>query len=178
MLKKIVLALSAFIVGFSIFVYLQPGEFKVSRAILIAAPAAQVFEQVNDFHHWTAWSPWAKLDPAMTTHFEGAPFGRGAVYGWKGNDKVGEGKMTLLQSDPASMIRIQIDFESPMKATHLTEFSFKADSQGTLVNWSMFGKNNFISKAFHLFIDMDKMIGADFEKGLAQLKMVSEAAKK
>ena len=133
---------------------------------------------MNDFHNWKAWNPWARLDPAMKQGYEGAPAGPGAVYTWAGNNEVGEGRMTLTESRPNDSIRIRLDFLKPFRGTSLAEFTFKPEGDRTVVTWSMTGQNNFMAKAVHLFMDMDKMIGGNFEKGLAQMKAVVEAAPK
>lgn len=178
MLKKIFIALAAVIGLLIVIVALQPADFRVSRSTTIAAPAPLVFAQVYDFHKWEAWSPWAKLDPSMKTTYSGAPAGVGAVYAWSGNDQVGEGRMTLSETRPDDLIRIDLQFIKPFAANNITEFVFKPEADKTQVTWNMSGKNNFMSKAFGLFMNMDKMIGGDFEKGLAQLKSVAEAAVK
>jgi hypothetical protein len=118
------------------------------------------------------------MDPAMKRTFEGPAAGAGAMYSWVGNSKVGEGKMTLTASKASENIHIQLDFLKPMKATNQTEFTFKTEGKQTLVTWSMTGTKNFISKIFCLFMNMDKMVGGDFEKGLAELKTVAESAPK
>lgn len=171
------LILDALIVALVVVIALQPGPFSITRSTSIAAPPATVFAHVNDFHKWEAWSPWAKLDPAMKTTYDGPPSGKGAVYTWAGNSKVGEGRMTLTDSRPGERVGIQLEFLKPMAAVNQTEFLFKDDAGRTTVTWNMSGTNNFLGKAFALFMNMDKMVGADFEKGLAQLKAVSEATK-
>ena len=178
MLKKILFALLGIIAALAVIVVLQPSDFRISRSTTIAAPAATVFEQVNDFHKWEGWSPWAKLDPNMKQSHEGSPTGVGASYWWSGNDQVGEGRMTLTESRPSEMIRIKLEFLKPFAATNTAEFSFKPDGNQTTVTWSMFGSNNFMAKAFGIVMNMDKLVGADFEKGLAQLKTVAETAGK
>ncbi len=178
MLKKILSAFAAIAIVVVIGIALQPAEFRISRSTTIAAPAQPVFAQVYDFHKWEAWSPWAKLDPNMKKSHTGAPAGVGSIYSWSGNDQVGEGRMTLTESRPDELIGIKLEFKKPFAATNSTEFNFKADGNRTAVTWSMSGTNNFISKAFGLFMNMDKMVGGDFEKGLAQLKSVAEAAPK
>jgi uncharacterized protein YndB with AHSA1/START domain len=178
MLKKILFALLGIIAALAVIVVLQPSDFRISRSTTIAAPAATVFEQVNDFHKWDGWSPWAKLDPNMKQSHEGSPTGVGASYWWSGNDQVGEGRMTLTESRPSEMIRIKLEFLKPFAATNTAEFSFNPDGNRTTVTWSMFGTNNFMAKAFGLVMNMDKLVGADFEKGLAQLKTVAETAGK
>jgi len=173
MLKKVLITLLVIIAALAVIIAMQPAEFRVSRSITIPAPAATVFEQVNDFHKWDAWSPWAKLDPAMKKSHEGAPAGVGAMYSWSGNDQVGEGRMTLTESRPSERIRIKLEFLKSFAATNTAEFDFKADGNQTVVTWSMFGTNNVMAKAFGLFMNMDRLVGGDFEKGLAQLKAVA-----
>lgn len=176
MFTKIILALVLIVGGFFAVAAFQPKDFSVARSATITAPPATVFDQVNDFHKWDAWSPWAKLDPQMKQTFEGPPAGTGASYAWVGNNKVGEGRMTILESRPNELVKIKLEFIKPFAATNTAEFTFKAAGNQTLVNWSMTGEKNLISKAFGLVMNMDKMIGGDFEKGLADMKQVSEAA--
>jgi Polyketide cyclase / dehydrase and lipid transport len=178
MLAIILIALAVIVVLFLIVVALQPSDFRVVRSATIFAPAPAVFAQVNDFHNWEAWSPWAKLDPALKQTHEGAPAGTGAIYSWAGNSRVGEGRMTLTESHPSDLIRIKLEFMKPFRATNVAEFSFKPEGNQTAVTWSMTGKNNFMAKAMHLFMNMDKLVGGYFEKGLAQMKSVVEAAPK
>lgn len=180
MIKKILLSLVVVIVVlvavFICIVALQPAHYRVERSATINAPALVVFAQVNDFHKWDAWSPWAKLDPGMKQTFEGAPAGTGAVYTWAGNRQVGEGRMTITDSHPNDLIKIKLEFIKPFAATNATDFTFKPQGDQTGVTWTMSGDNTFIGKAFALFMNMDKMVGGDFEKGLAQMKSVAEAA--
>lgn len=179
MLKNILLAIVAVIAVLLVVISMQPAAYQVSRSAVIAAPPADVFALVNDFHQWDKWSPWAKLDPAMKTTFSGSPAGTGAVYYWIGDDKVGEGRMTIADAKPSELIRIKLEFIKPFASSSDTEFTFRPEANGTSVNWTMRGENNFISKAFCLFMGgMDKMIGPDFEKGLAQMKAAAESAKK
>ena len=117
MLKKILLGLVAILAVFAVVVALQPSEFRIARTAIVAAPAPDVFAQVNDFHNWEAWSPWAKLDPAAKATFEGPAAGQGAVFKWAGNDKIGEGSMTLTDSRPAELVRIKVDFVKPFAGT-------------------------------------------------------------
>jgi len=181
MLKKILLgglmAIVLIVAIFSVVVAMKPAHYQVERSATINAPPAVVFAQVNDFHKWEAWSPWAKIDPAMKTTYSGAPSGNGATYSWVGNSDVGEGRMTIVESRPNDLIKIKLEFLKPFSATNSTEFSFVPQGNQTAVKWAMSGDNNFLAKAFTIFMDMDKMVGGDFEKGLAQMKTVSEAAK-
>lgn len=166
----------AVLIALIIIVALQPDEFRVSRKISIAAKASEVFPHVNDFHNWDAWSPWAKLDPAMKQSFRGADSGAGAIYSWSGNDKVGEGEMSIISSQPTNRIEIKLDFVRPFPCNNMVEFTFEPEGNQTNVTWNMTGKNNFMAKAFSLLINMDKMVGGDFEKGLSQLKTTVEAS--
>ena len=175
MVLKILITLGVVVAGFVAVIALRPSQYRVARTTTIAAPSAAVFAQVNDFHQWGAWNPWAKLDPAMKQGYEGAPAGPGAVYWWAGNKEVGEGRMTLTDSRPHELIRITLEFLKPFTATSFAEFTFKPAGDRTVVTWSMTGDVNFVAKAVHLFMDMDKMIGGNFEKGLADLKSVVEA---
>jgi hypothetical protein len=118
------------------------------------------------------------MDTGMKKTFSGAPLGQGAVYSWAGNDKVGEGRMTIEKSDKPSLVSIKLEFLKPFAATNTATFSFAPAAEGTKVTWAMDGHNNFMSKAFQLFMDMDKMIGKDFEQGLAAMKAAAEAAPK
>ncbi len=177
MLAKILIGVAAVLAILLVVVAMQPAEFQITRSATMTASPADVFAQVNDFHLWEAWSPWEKIDPAMKRTFEGPVSGEGSMYSWVGNHEVGEGKMTLVKSQPPELIRIQLDFYKPMKATNMAEFTFKPEGGGTAVTWTMTGTNNFISKFFCLFMDMDKMVGSQFEKGLDNLKKIAEAPK-
>ena len=176
MLWKILIALVVIVVGLVTVIALQPARYRVSRSTTIAAPAPVVFGQVNDFHRWTAWSPWEKIDPAMKRTYEGPPAGVGASYAWAGKGEVGEGRMTIVESRPSDLIQVKLEFVKPFAGTSVAEFSFKPEGDRTLVTWSMTGDKNFIAKAIHLVMSMDRMIGDQFDKGLAAMKTVAEAA--
>jgi hypothetical protein len=177
MLKKFLFAIAVLVVMLVIVVALQPSEFRIERSAAIAAPAPVVFAQVNDFHNWDAWSPWATLDPAMKKTYEGAPAGTGAVSTWSGNRDVGEGRATIIESRPNELIRIKLEYLRPFAATNTAEFTFKPEGDHTTVTWSLYGSNNFIAKAFSLVMDMDTMVGSQFEQGLASLRSaVTDAA--
>ena len=154
----------------------QPAAFRIIRSTAINAPPAAVFAQVNDLHHWQEWSHWAKKDPQARTTFDGAALGLGASFTWDGNKKVGAGRMTITESAEPDRIVIRLDFTRPFVATNTAEFAISSTSKATLVSWTMTGNNNFIGKAFGLFINVDAMIGGDFEQGLANLKTRCEAA--
>jgi uncharacterized protein YndB with AHSA1/START domain len=178
MLKKILIALAAIVVIVVVVVAMQPSEYRVERSETVSAPAAELFAQVNNFHKWEAWSPWAKLDPAAKVSFEGPDEGAGAVLGWAGNNKVGEGKMTLTESQPNDRIMIKTDFVRPFEGTNTTEFTFKPEGEQTAVTWSISGHQGFIAKAFCLVMNGKKMMGDTMQQGLTQLKSVVESASK
>ncbi|MGH7303763.1 MAG: SRPBCC family protein [Candidatus Rokuibacteriota bacterium] len=174
-----VVAAVALVVGvLAVIVALQPSEFRIERSATIAAPAPAVFAQVNDFHNWEAWSPWAKLDPAARNTFEGPRAGQGAAFAWAGNSQVGEGRMTITESRPSELVRIKLEFLKPFEATNTAEFTFKPQGERTVVTWSMYGDHNFVGRAVGLFVNMDKALGGEFEKGLASMKSVAEASAK
>lgn len=175
-LMRVLLALAVIVVGLVIVIAMQPSEFRIERSATIAAPPEEVFAQVNDFHAWKEWSPWAKLDPQSKETYEGPEAGTGAIFKWSGNNEVGEGMMTITDSRPNELILIKLEFMRPFAATNTAEFAFKPEGNQTRVTWAMFGKNTFMSKAIHLVMDMDKMVGANFEQGLAQMKSVAESA--
>jgi len=175
LLKKLAFGVATIIVVLVLVIVLQPPTFRVVRSATISAPPADVFRQVNDFHKWDAWSPWAKLDPNAKTTFAGPSAGTGASFAWSGNKEIGEGRMTITESRPNELIRIELEFIRPFQSTCATEFTFKPDGKQTEITWAMSGENTVVSKAFHLFVNMDKMVGGDFEKGLKQMKAVTEA---
>ena len=170
MLKRILIGIAAIVAAFAAFVATRPSTYKVERSIVVAAPAANPYARVVDFRKWEGWSPWAKLDPAMKVDHTGPERGVGAVYHWKGNDKVGEGRMTITGAVPDKAVQIKLEFLKPWEQTSLTEFTFAPDPGGTRVTWSMSGQHDFVGKLFAVFMDMDGMVGPDFEKGLKALK--------
>ncbi len=177
MLMKILLVLAILVTVFVFVVATRPSEFHITRTVTIAAPPSAVFEQVNDLRKWKAWSPWAKLDPAAKETFEGPSSGAGAIMRWAGNSQVGEGKMTVTESRPSSLIKMKLEFLKPFAVENAAEFTFLPQdnsSHQTVVTWSMSGKSNFMGKAMSLILNCDKMVGGQFEKGLAQLKSVVE----
>lgn len=148
--------------------------FTIERSATIKAPANAVFAQVNDFHNWRAWSPWEVLDPALKRSYHGPAAGTGAQYAWVGNRKVGAGRMTILESRAGELVRIKLEFLKPFAATNTAEFRFRPADGGTAVTWSMSGHNNLISRLMCLFINMDRMVGGQFEQGLSNMKSVVE----
>jgi len=177
MTTALIIVLAA-IAAVLLIVAMQPAEFRIVRSTTIAASPEKVFPEVNDFHNWKAWSPWAKIDPAMKDSYDRAPAGTGASYYWNGNKKVGEGHMTITDSNPSDLICIKLEFMRPFAAINDVEFTFKPEDSGTLVTWTMTGRKNLMAKAFHLFVNVDKMVGGDFDKGLASMKAVVEGGAK
>jgi hypothetical protein len=174
----ILVALLAIVGGLALLISRRPDAFSISRSTTISAPPDAVFDTINDLRKWDAWSPWAKLDPHATNSFSGPAAGVGASMSWAGNNKVGVGKMTITQSRPGEWVGMRLEFEKPMKAVNTAEFELKQEgAESTVVSWTMSGANNFIGKAFGCVVDCDKMIGGQFEQGLASLKSVSEAAR-
>jgi hypothetical protein len=151
-----------------------PASFIVERSLDIRAPADRIFPHVADFNAWFAWSPYEKRDPAMKRRFSGKPSGVGAIYEWDGNRNVGQGRMEILESTPPSKVRIDLQFIKPFKAHNVAEFTFDPHGQNTTVTWAMHGPTTFMSRVMGLFINMDKMIGKDFETGLRNLKAITE----
>lgn len=175
MLKKALVVVVFLIVAFAAFVAMQPSEFRVERTISVAAPADRIFPLVNDFHNSASWSPWDKLDPAMKKSFEGPAEGVGSVYSWDGNEKVGAGRMSILESQPNERVKMRLENFRPFESTSTTELVLTPRAGATSVQWSLTGHNGFVEKAVCLFVSMDEVIGPDFEKGLAQLKTAAES---
>ena len=150
--------------------------FRVERSTIIDAPPQAAFAAVNDFHRWVAWSPYEKLDPVLEKTYSGAAEGKGAVYAWVGK-KAGSGRMEILSSEAPSRIVIQLDFSKPFVAHNTAEFTFEKQGAKTKVTWAMHGPLTFMSKVMGVFFSMDKLVGPQFEEGLASLKALAEGAK-
>ena len=165
------------LMAFFLYVATRPAKFRIERSIAIADPPERAFVHVNEFRNWVGWSPWEKMDPTMQKTFAGAATGTGAVYSWVGNAKVGEGRMTIEQSEEPSLVELKLEFIKPWQATNATTFSFTPAEGGTKVTWAMEGENrSFGAKAFAVVMNMDQMVGRDFEKGLASLKTLAETS--
>ncbi len=162
------------IVMIAVFISSQPKTFRVERSVTVAAPAAAAFALVNDFHQWPAWSPWEKVDPNTKRTYGGSPTGVGATYAWEGNRKVGSGRMEITESRPNELVRLTIEFIVPMKAKNTIDFTFKQEGDQTVITQAMYGDCNFMAKAMHLVMSMDKMVGKPFEQGLADIKNIAE----
>ncbi len=151
--------------------------YEVRRSAVIPAPAEDIFPLVNSFHEWTAWSPWENVDPGMSRRYFGADSGVGAGYEWSGNRKAGSGTMEIVESVPAREIKVRLQFTKPFKALNPTSFTFTPAPGGTEVTWRMTGENKGAAKLFALFINMDKLVGSDFERGLQSLGSAVAAKK-
>lgn len=155
------------------YVMTRPDSFRVERSAVIHAHADKVHRLVSDFHEWSRWSPWEKLDPAMQRTHSGAQDGRGAIYEWSGNKKAGAGRMEITESTPSN-VTIKLDFIKPFEGHNITEFQIRPDGDATQVNWIMHGPATFATKMMSAFFNLDRMIGKDFEEGLANLKRAAE----
>jgi uncharacterized protein YndB with AHSA1/START domain len=152
----------------------RPDTFRIERSATINAPAERIFAVLSDFHQWTGWSPWEHKDPALKRSYSGAERGKGAIYGWEGNKDVGTGRMEILEANAPSRLAIKLDFFKPFEAHNTAEFTMLPQGGATNVRWVMHGPATFISKVMQVFINLDKMVGKDFETGLANLKRLTE----
>jgi hypothetical protein len=173
MFKIILIIVVVLIVVVLVFAATRPGTFKVERAATIKAPPEKILALINDFRRWAVWSPWEKLDPALERSYSGAASGPGAVYAWRGNNKVGQGRMEILASSP-SATTIKLDFLKPFEAHNTADFTLVPQGDSTVLTWAMHGPKPYMAKLMHMFFNMDKLVGGDFERGLANLKAVAE----
>jgi hypothetical protein len=150
-------------------------SYVVERSIDIGAPATAIFPHLVDFHEWTGWSPWEDLDPDLARTYSGAPAGVGAVYEWSGNRKAGQGRMEILTASAPELLAVQVDFVKPFKSSSTSSFALVPEESATRVTWSMVGRKTFMTKVMGVFTSMDKLVGPDFEKGLARLKALAES---
>src|SRR6266436_2595488 len=177
MFETIVIIAIVLVVAIAILLILgatKPDTFTVRRATTVKAPPERIFPLINDFHQWGTWSPYETKDPAMKRSYSGAASGKGAVYGWEGNKNVGSGRMEILDSSAPSKIVIKLDFFTPFEAHNTAEFTMLPQGDATNVTWLMHGRLPFMGKIMHVFINMDRMVGKDFEIGLANLKRLAE----
>ncbi len=174
MLKIVSLVIAVLIAGVLVAAASKPDVFRVQRSASIKAPPAKIYPLIDDFKRWSAWSPYEKLDPAMKRTLAGAPRGEGAVYAWEGDGKVGAGRMEITDAVEPAKITIQLDFIKPFEARNTAEFTLVPKGDSTEVTWAMQGPNPYFAKLIHLVVDMDGMVGKDFEAGLANLKTIAE----
>ncbi len=174
MIKKILLVLAVLVVGICVLAAFQPSTFRIERSITVAATPAALFPKLNDLHQTHEWSPWKEKDPKATYEFSGPTAGVGAAQSWSGNSEVGAGKQTIVESRPNELVRVKLEFLKPFEAVCESLYTLQPSGQQTVVTWTMTGENDFIGKIFCLFMNQDKMVGGEFEKGLATLKRTSE----
>ncbi len=174
MFKKIAIVVAVLIAAVLAFAATKPDTFRVQRAASIKAPPEKIFAVLNDFQRWETWSPWEKKDPAMKRTFSVVSSGKGAVYSWEGNKEVGEGRMEIAESVPPSRLAIKLDFLKPFEAHNTVQFTLEPKGDATSVTWAMQGPSPYLVKIMHVFVDMDSLVGKDFEAGLANLKAVAE----
>jgi hypothetical protein len=173
-LKIILIVIAILVVGVLVFAATRPNTFRVQRSASIKAPPEKIFPFINDFHSWPLWSPWEKIDPALKRTYSGEPSGKGARYAWEGNSKVGSGSMEITESSPPGKILIKLDFIKPFEGHNVTDFTLVPNGDMTEVTWLMHGPVPYIGKIMHMFVNMDKMVGGQFETGLANLKAAAE----
>jgi hypothetical protein len=169
------IAILVLVVLLVVFIATRPTTFRIERTAEVNAPSDVVFSIVNDLHRWGQWSPYDKRDPKMKKTFDGAATGPGAIYAWNGNKHVGEGRLTIVESKPGELVSMKLEFFRPFACTNQANFALAPSGAGTRVTWSMDGKNSFMGKLMSLLINMDKMVGTDFEHGLANLNTVAQA---
>jgi len=174
-MRIVLIILVAVIAIFLGYVASRPSQMHIERSTTIAAAPAAVYAEVADFHQWDKWSPWDKYDPHMQKSYSGDAGAVGSSYEWTGNNKVGTGAVILTAAQPPARLEYRLEFRKPMQAVNSAVFAFAPEGAGTKVTWSMDGKNNFLAKFFGVFMDVDKLVGGDFETGLASLKQLSEA---
>jgi carbon monoxide dehydrogenase subunit G len=174
MIKIIAIIVAVLIAGVLILAATKPDTFRVQRGTSIKAPPEKIFAFINDFKRWDAWSPWEKKDPAMKRTFGAATSGKGAKYAWEGNKDVGQGSMEIAESSPPSKLTIKLDFVKPFEGHNIVEFTLAPQGDATNVTWAMQGDTPYFAKIIHVFMNMDSMVGKDFEAGLANLKAASE----
>jgi carbon monoxide dehydrogenase subunit G len=174
MFKIIAIVIVVLIAALLIYAATRPDTLRVQRSTNIKAPPEKIFALINDFHSWGAWSPYEKKDPAMKRTMSGAANGKGAVYEWEGDKNVGKGRMEIAESSPPSKVTLKLDFVKPFEAHNIVDVTLEPKGDSTNVTWAMHGPSPYISKIIGIFLNMDSMIGKDFETGLANLKTVAE----
>jgi len=175
-LKFSALALLVVITVILVAAAMQPNTFRVARSATVKAPPEVVFNRVNVLKNWEAWNPWGKIDPNMKLTYDGPESGVGASYSWAGNNDVGEGRGTITESRANELVQLKLEFFKPMAGVSVAEFTFASKGGETEVTWTMTGKNSYVAKIFCMFMNMDKMIGGQFDKGLADLKQTVESS--
>ena len=171
------LALAVLFVGLLVYASTKPNVFRIERSITIHSPSEPIFEILSDFHRSIHWSPWEKMDPNASMTHSGTARGFGAIYEWDGNNKVGKGRQEIREATSPSKVLIQLDFFRPFQARNTAEYTLTPQGNATHVNWAMYGPQPFMNKVMCLFMNMDKLVGKDFETGLANLKSHVESTR-
>ena len=174
MIKQLLLVVVGIVVLVAIRAMFVPDSFRVERSVTVKASPEKIFPLLNDFQQFALWSPWEKLDPAMSRQISTPSAGRGAVYEWRGNSKAGAGRMEILESIPSQSVRVKLDFLKPFESHNTTDYTLTPAGDSTRVTWVMHGPSTFPSKVMQVFMSMDKMIGGDFDRGLAEIKTLAE----
>jgi hypothetical protein len=173
MWSKIAVVLTLACVGLATVIATRPSSFRILRSRRLTAPPELVYGYVNDLHRWTDWSPFEKVDPHLQRDYAGPPAGVGASYHWNGNEQIGEGRMTITDATPSRRVVVRLEFLRPFAATNTAELDLVPSGAGTHMTWTMSGTNTFMGKAIGLVMDMDEMVGGQFERGLATLDTVT-----
>ena len=173
-LLLIVIALALVVAIVLIIAASRPATFRVERSATIQAPPETVYALIEDFHRWIAWSPWEGRDPALRRDFSGTGHGKGAVYAWEGNKQVGSGRMEIVEAAAPSKLVIKLDFLKPFEAHNTAEFTITPQGGGSTVHWAMHGPSPLMFRVMQMVMSMDKMVGKDFETGLANLRKAAE----
>lgn len=173
-LTYIAIALAILIAIVLVLAAMRPNTFRVQRSIDINAPADKIFPLINDYRNWGSWSPYEHVDPNMQRTFSGAPSGKGSVYEWRGNRNIGHGRMEIVDTASPSKVVIKLDFFSPFEAHNMAEFTMQPKGSATNVTWAMHGPAPFMTKLIHMFMNMDRMVGGQFQQGLVSMKAVAE----
>ncbi len=173
-LMYIAIALAILIAVVVVLAAMRPDTFRVQRSIDINAPADKIFPLINDYRNWGSWSPYEHVDPDMQRTFSGPPSGKGSIYEWRGNKSIGHGRMEILDTAPPSKVVIKLDFFSPFEAHNMAEFTMQPRGSATNVTWAMHGPVPFMAKIIHMFMNMDRMVGGQFQQGLVSMKAVAE----
>ncbi len=171
---RIISILALLVIIFLAYAATRPDSFSVQRSTAIQAPPQKIFALIDDFKAWPAWSPWEKLDPAMTRSFSATTSGKGANYAWAGDSKAGAGRMEIIDDAAPTSITIKLDFIKPIESSNKVVFTLEPKGDATTVTWTMNGPSPFVSKVLGVFFNMDEMIGGDFETGLGNLKAFAE----
>jgi hypothetical protein len=174
MLKIIAIVVVIFICAVGVYAATRPDSFRIQRSITIHSTPDKIFPLISNFHQWELWSPWEKIDPQIQRTYSGEQQGKGAVYAWRGDKNIGQGRMEMTDATPPAKLTIQLDFITPFEARNTVEFTLEGQGNATLVSQAMHGPSPFISKIMGLFFNMEKMVGGKYEEGLANLKVLAE----